>query len=192
MVPRIFQFAVPYDPPAYDPDRAKKLLAEAGYPSGVDGGEFYPFPPYNSMGEAIQGYLQAVGIRTRSRVMERAAYFAAWREKKLRGVILVVSAAYGNTATKLEPYVIRNGIYAYGSNPEIDDLFVQQSREGDAKKREALLHRIQTIIHDQVINVPIYDLAFIWGVGPRVEESGAGLIPGYAYSAPMEDVRLRK
>jgi peptide/nickel transport system substrate-binding protein len=180
MVPRIFQFAVPYDPPAYDPDRAKKLLAEAGYPSGVDGGEFYPFPPYNSMGEAIQGYLQAVGIRTRSRVMERAAYFAAWREKKLRGVILVVSAAYGNTATKLEPYVIRNGIYAYGSNPEIDDLFVQQSREGDAKKREALLHRIQTIIHDQVINVPIYDLAFIWGVGPRVEESGAGLIPGYA------------
>jgi peptide/nickel transport system substrate-binding protein len=192
MVPRIFQFAVPYDPPAYDPDRAKKLLAEAGYPSGVDGGEFYPFPPYNSMGEAIQGYLQAVGIRTRSRVMERAAYFAAWREKKLRGVILVVSAAYGNTATKLEPYVIRNGIYAYGSNPEIDDLFVQQSREGDAKKREALLHRIQTIIHDQVINVPIYDLAFVWGVGPRVEESGAGLIPGYAYSAPMEDVRLRK
>jgi len=192
MVPRIFQFAVPYDPPAYDPDRAKKLLAEAGYPSGVDGGEFYPFPPYNSMGEAIQGYLQAVSIRTRSRVMERAAYFAAWREKKLRGVILVVSAAYGNTATKLEPYVIRNGIYAYGSDPEIDDLFVQQSREGDAKKREALLHRIQTIIHDQVINVPIYDLAFIWGVGPRVEESGAGLIPGYAYSAPMEDVRLRK
>ena len=192
MVPRIFQFAVPYDPPAYDPDRAKKLLAEAGYPSGFDGGEFFPFPPYNSMGEAIQGYLQAVGIRTRTRVMERAAYFAAWREKKLKGVILVVSAAYGNTATKLEPYVIRNGIYAYGSNPEIDDLFVQQSREGDAKKREALLHRIQTIIHDQVINVPIYDLAFIWGVGPRVEESGAGLIPGYAYSAPMEDVRLRK
>jgi len=192
MVPRIFQFAVPYDPPAYDPDRAKKLLAEAGYPSGFDGGEFYPFPPYNSMGEAIQGYLQAVGIRTRTRVMERAAYFAAWREKKLKGVILVVSAAYGNTATKLEPYVMRDGIYAYGSNPEIDDLFVQQSREGDAKKREALLHRIQKIIHDQVINVPIYDLAFIWGVGPRVEESGAGLIPGYAYSAPMEDVKVRK
>jgi peptide/nickel transport system substrate-binding protein len=192
MVPRIFQFAVPYEPPAYDPDRAKKLMAEAGYANGFDGGEFYPFPPYNSMGEAIQGYLQAVGIRTRTRVMERAAYFAAWREKKLKGVILVVSAAYGNTATRLEPYVTRDGIYAYGSNPEVDDIFVQQSREGDAKKREALLHRIQKIIHDQVINVPIYDLAFIWGVGPRVEESGAGLIPGYAYSAPMEDVRVRK
>ena len=64
IVPRIFQFAVPYEPPAYDPARARKLLAEAGYPNGFDGGDFYPFPPYNSMGEAIQGYLQAVGIRT--------------------------------------------------------------------------------------------------------------------------------
>jgi ABC-type transport system substrate-binding protein len=74
----------------------------------------------------------------------------------------------------------------------VDDLFVQQSRELDAKKREAQLHRIQKVLHDQVVNVPIYELAFIWGVGPRVEESGASLIPGYAYSAPMEDLRLKK
>src|SRR5882724_4057513 len=118
IVPRIFQFAVPYDPPPYDPERARKLLAEAGYPNGFDGGEFFPFPPYTSMGEAIQGYMQTVGIRTRTRVMERAAYFAAWREKKLKGVILVITAAFGNTATRLEPYVTRDGIYAYGSLPE--------------------------------------------------------------------------
>ena len=192
IVPRIFQFAVPYEPPAYDPDRAKKLLAEAGYPSGFDGGEFYPFPPYTSMGEAIQGYLQAVGIRTRARVMERATYFASWREKKLKGVILVITAAFGNSATRLEPYVTRDGIYAYGSLPEVDDLFALQSRELDAKKREAHLHRIQKILHDQTMTVPIYELAFIWGVGPRVEEGGAGLIPGFSYSAPMEDLRLKK
>lgn len=30
-----------------------------------------------------------------------------------------------------------------------------------------------------------------WGVGPRVAESGAGLIPGFAYSAPFEDLRLK-
>ena len=46
-------------------------------------------------------------------------------------------------------------------------------------------------MHDQVINIPIYDLAFIWGVGPRVAEGGAGLIPGFAYSAPFEDLRLK-
>jgi ABC-type transport system substrate-binding protein len=35
------------------------------------------------------------------------------------------------------------------------------------------------------------DVKFIWGVGPRVEESGANLIPGFAYSAPMEDLKLK-
>jgi peptide/nickel transport system substrate-binding protein len=191
-VPRIFQYAMIVEPPAYDPERAKKLLAEAGYPNGFDGGDFTPFPPYNSMGEALQGYFQAVGIRTRQRTMERAAYFAAWREKKLHGVILVVSATFGNAATKLEPYVTKNGIYAYGSLPDIDDLFARQGRELDGKKREALVHQIQKRIQEQVVNIPIYDLAFIWGVGPRVEESGASLIPGFAYSAPFEDLKLKK
>jgi peptide/nickel transport system substrate-binding protein len=191
-VPRIFQYALTMEAPAYDPERARKLLGEAGYPNGFDGGDFYPFPPYNSMGEAIQGYFQTVGIRTRLRTMERAAYFSAWREKKLHGVILVVSATFGNAATKLEPYVTKNGIYAYGSLPDIDDLYSRQSRELDGKKREALVHQIQKRMHDQVVNIPIYDLAFIWGVGPRVEESGAGLIPGFAYSAPFEDLKLKK
>jgi peptide/nickel transport system substrate-binding protein len=103
------------------------------------------------MGEAIQGYLQAVGIRTRGRAMERAAYFSAWREKKLHGVILVITAAFGNAATRLEPYVTRNGIYAYDSRPEIDDLYVRQGRELDPSKREALLGQIQKIMHDQVL-----------------------------------------
>jgi len=192
MVPRIFQYALPYEPPAYDPARARKLLAEAGYPNGFDGGEFHPFPPYNSMGEAIVGNLQAVGIRTRMRIMERAAYFAAWRDKKLHGVILVITAASGNAATRIEPYATKDGIYAYGSLPQIDDLYVRQSREMDPKKREELVHQIQKLMHEHVMNVPIYELAFISGVGPRVGESGLGLIPGYPYTAPMEDLTLRK
>ena len=191
IVPRIFQYAVAYEPPAYDPTRARKLLADAGYPNGFDAGDFYPFPPYNSMGEAIQGYLQSVGIRSKTRSMERAAYFTAWREKKLHGVILVISAAFGNAATRLEPYVTRNGIYAYGSLPEVDDLYGRQGRELDGKKREALLAQIQRILTEQAINVPIYELAFIWGIGPRVEEGGAGLIPGFSYSAPAEDLKLK-
>jgi len=191
IVPRIFQYAVHFEPPAYDPARARKLLADAGYPNGFDGGNFYPFPPYNSMGEAIQGYLQAVGIRTATRTMERAAYFSAWREKKLHGVILVISAAFGNAATKIEPYATTNGIYAYGSLPEIDELYARQGRELDAKKREALLGQIQKLLVEKTINVPIYELAFIWGVGPRVAEGGAGLIPGFSYSAPAEDLKLK-
>jgi peptide/nickel transport system substrate-binding protein len=192
IVPRIFQFAVAVEPPAYDPARAKKLLAEAGYPNGFDAGDFYPFPPYNSMGEAIQGYLQAVGIKSRMRVMERAAFFTAWREKKLRGVILAITAIMGNAATRLEPYATKQGVYAYGSLPEIDDLFYRQAKEVDVKKREALVHQMQKVMTDDVLNIPIYELAFIWAVGPRVEVSGANAIPGFPYSAPFEDLKLKK
>jgi peptide/nickel transport system substrate-binding protein len=192
IVPRIFQFAVATEPPAYDPARAKALLAKAGYPNGFDAGDFYPFPPYNSMGEALVQNLQAVGIRSRLRTMERATYFTQWREKKLHGIILVITAAMGNAATRLEPYATKGGLYAYGSLPEVDDLYARQAREVDAKKREALVHQMQKTLTDKATYVPIYELAFIWGVGPRVEESGANLVPGFAYSAPFEDLKLKK
>src|SRR2546427_4128583 len=191
IVPRSFEFALPFDPPAYDPKRAKQLLAEAGYPDGFDAGDFHPFPPYFSMGEALAGYLQAVGIRTRIKTMERAAFQTAWREKTLHGVLLGITGASGNAATRLEGYVTKTGIYAYGVLPEVEDLFHRQARELDRKKRGALLHQIQKVVHDHVLHAPIYQLAFLCGIGARVEESGMGLIPGFAYSAPYEDLTLR-
>src|SRR5207253_8958677 len=56
LIPRTLEFARPYDPPAYDPARARQLLAEAGYPHGFDAGDLTPFPPFFSMGEALVNY----------------------------------------------------------------------------------------------------------------------------------------
>src|SRR2546430_11682989 len=72
IVPRAFEFALPIEPMPYDPVRAKRLLAEAGYPNGFDAGELHQTPPYFSRGEAVMGYLGAVGIRLRTRPMGRA------------------------------------------------------------------------------------------------------------------------
>jgi peptide/nickel transport system substrate-binding protein len=190
-VPRDFEFALPFDAPAFNPARARQLLAQAGYPNGFDGGELTPFPPYNSMGEAIQGWLQAVGIRTRMRPMERGAFMTAWREKKLRGVVLAISGVSGNAATRLESFVTKTGAFAYGSLPEVDDLFRRQEKELDRKKREALLHQIQRILHEQVVQAPIYHLGFPIGVGPRVDDIMATAIPGF-YMSPYEDLKLRR
>src|SRR4029453_14149362 len=102
------------------------------------------------MGEAIQGWRAAIGIRTRMRAMERGAFMVAWREKKLRGVVLTISGVSGNAATRLESFVTKNGAFAYGALPEVDDLFRRQASELDRKKREALLFQLQRVLYDQV------------------------------------------
>jgi len=191
LIPRSLEFARAYEPPAYDPALAKKLLAEAGYPNGFDAGDLTPFPPFFSLAEAIGGYLQAVGIKTRVRTMERATFLAAWREKKIKGLIMGLGAPAGNAATRIEVYVLKSGIYSSGVVPEIEDLYQRQARELDRKKREALLHQIQQIMHDRVLHVPIYELAFLWGIGPRVEEACVDHIKGFSYSAPYEDLKLK-
>jgi peptide/nickel transport system substrate-binding protein len=191
LVPRVLDFAKVFEPHAYDPTLAKKLLAEAGYPNGFDAGDLTPFPPYFSMAEAVGNYLQAAGIRTRVRTMERAAFLTAWREHKIKGVIMGLGAPAGNAATRIEVYVTKGGIYSSGEVPEIEELYQRQARELDRKKREALLHQIQQIVHDRVMYVPIYELAFLWGIGPRVGEACVDHIKGFSYSAPYEDVTLK-
>ena len=190
-VPPEFDFALKMEPAPFDPKRAKQLLVEAGYPNGFDAGELTPLPPYTSVGEAVGGYLQAIGIRTTVRTMERATYMSNWREKKIRGLLIGATGAAGNAAARLEPFFTKNGIYAYGTRPEIDDLFQRQANELDRKKREATLHQIQKIVADQVLAAPIFQQAFLWGVGGRVAEPAAGLIQGYPYVGPAEDLRLK-
>jgi peptide/nickel transport system substrate-binding protein len=192
IVPRTFEFALPLEPRGYDPAKAKQLLAEAGYPNGFDGGELHQAPPYFSMGETIMGYLGAVGIKVRMRPMERAAYLSALQTKKLKGVCVCATALYGNAASRMSDYVPAGGTYAYGSYPDIDALYKQQALESDRKKREAMLHQIQQLLHERVRFVPIWDYVWPSGVGPRVAEPALMLINPYPWSAPLEEVRLKK
>ena len=191
VVPRTLEFALPIEADPYDPARAKRLLAEAGFPRGLDAGDFTIAPPYEGTGEAIANYLAAVGIRVKIRTMERAAFFSAWPQGKLKGLVFGGLGPAGNAATRLAILAVKGGPYAAGVLPEVQDLFERQARERDRKKREELLHQIQRILHEKKIFAPIWENGFIRGVGPRVEEPALALIPAFPYSAPYEDVRLK-
>jgi peptide/nickel transport system substrate-binding protein len=191
IIPAAFEYALAIPPYPYDPAQAKKLLAEAGYPNGFDAGEYACDASYSSVAEAIGNYLGAVGIRTKLRPMERAAFLGAWKDKKITGLLQAGAGGLGNAATRVQNYFVKDGVYTWGGYPDIDDLFIQQARELDTKRREMLLHQIQRLAHERVMHAPLWELGFLNAIGPRVEESGLGLIALHPYSAPYEDLKVK-
>ncbi len=190
IVPRVMDFALQVPPHPYDPQKAKQLLAEAGYPNGLDAGEFTPIPGFATVAEGALNNLNSAGIRVRMRLMERAAFYATWQEKKLHGLFMTAVGNSGNAASRVESFMYSKGAYAYGGYPDIDELFMQQSRERDHVKRETILHRIQQLTIDRVMYAPVMDLRGLIGIGPRVAEHTMNAIPMYSFPA-YEDIRLR-
>jgi peptide/nickel transport system substrate-binding protein len=182
-----------WQPPAavYDPARARKLLAEAGFPNGFDSGLFYCDSSYANIGEVAVNNFHEVGIRTKLQPIERAGFAAAYAAKKYtRGVLRGASGAFGNAATRLASFVVSGGANVYGGYPDIDALYPLQAEELDPKKRAEILEQMQRLVHEKAIFAPIWLLAFLNGVGPRVGESSFGRIAGFPYTAPFEDLTL--
>jgi peptide/nickel transport system substrate-binding protein len=190
-VPDTFDYYWQPPAPVYEAAKAKQLLVEAGHPNGFDAGELYCDSSYSNLAEAILNNLAEVGIRVRLRPLERAAFIKGYGEKKYKNLVMAGSGAFGNAATRLEAYAVKGGTYAYGSYPDIDELFDRQGSELDAKKRAAMLEKMQQLVHERTMFAPVWQLAFINGVGSRVGESGFGLIPGFAYTGPYEEITLK-
>ena len=191
IIPQDFEFAWMPPPYPYDPARARQLLAEAGYPRGFDAGEVFSDMVYVPITEAAANFLQAVGIRAKLRGLERASFQKSDLEKKLRPLARVGSAAAGNAATRIEAFVVSTGSRSYGGSPDIDGLYQEQAGELDPKRRTEILKSIQQLVHERVLFAPLVEPALLNGYGPRVADSGLGLIVGHLYSAPYEDLKLK-
>jgi len=190
IVPRVMDFALQVEPPPYDPQKAKQLLAEAGFPNGLDAGDFVPIPGFPTVAEAAVNYLNAVGIRVKMRPMERAAFYATWREKKLHGLFMTAVGNSGNAASRVMEFISSKGAYAYGGYPDIDDLAQVQAGERDVKKREAMLHKIQQLTIDRAMFAPIMDLRALMGVGPKMVDHTINLVPMTVWPS-YEDMKIK-
>jgi peptide/nickel transport system substrate-binding protein len=191
IVPDIFEFYWPPPAPVYDPAKAMKLLADAGFPNGFDAGAYICDSSYGNLAEAVLNNLRQVGIRSRLRPLERASFVSGYSNKSFKGIVQGGSGAFGNAATRMQAFVVKDGSFSYGSYDDIDALYPRQAVELDHGRREALLRKMQELVHDKTMYVPIWQLAFINGIGTRVAESSFGSIAGFAYTAPYEDLTIK-
>jgi len=158
---------------SYDPDKAKALLAEAGYPEGIDV-TLDVEGAFKDTAEAVASLLTRAGIRTTVQVGEGAQVNAKWRshEEPKQGDMFFTS--WGNGS--LDPYDIfipthrtkDRGNTAGYANADLDSLLDQASVELDAEKRAALYHQAQDIISADLPYVYLWLPQDIYGVSKRL------------------------
>ena len=151
-------------PYPYDPEKAKSLLAEAGY----DGKEIelwaMPVPrPYMPDGakvaEVIQKNLEDVGIPSKIVTFEWATYLEKAKNGEADAFMLGWTGDNGDADnfiyTLLDKDNIGSNNYAYYTNEEVHSLLIQAQSETDENVRNELYKKAQEIIHDDAPWVPL-------------------------------------
>jgi peptide/nickel transport system substrate-binding protein len=184
--PGTFSHVSDVQPPAYDPDGAKRLLAEAGYPNGFRIQLNSPNDRYINdarIAQAVGQMWTRIGVRTaveaqtwatfvgRAGRGEYSAHLIGWGSNPdgshpMRNIIGTVSREKGWGASNRGRY----------SNPRLDALLDQSLVELDEEKREKMLQDIQRMAAEDVAVIPLHIQTNIWAMRrglqhtPRVDE----------------------
>lgn len=157
----------------YDPAKAKELLAAAGVAPGTSIGiDFVGTDAvFREVAQAVAGYFQAVGLKADLKTYETNTFYSDIIPKNKTANAYQMGWGgwtfdFDNTAYLL---------YHSGQfwNPDLKDkaldaLLDKQHNLSDQKQRLTILRNIARNLHDQAIDIPLYNQQDLWGVSKRV------------------------
>ena len=194
---------VGYDPDLkpypYDPNKAKQLLAEAGYAKGFDMPFYYMLGRVAGMKETIEAsalYLNAIGIRAKVEGIEAPLMLEKVRNaKKDPNALLVAMSPVGPshypdaTIPLVIQFISASSMSVY-SNTEFDALVDQSLATLDDKQRGELLKKALRIMYDDVAYIPIWHNISVFATKKNIEYT-----PTLKQSDPLmliKEVKIRE
>jgi peptide/nickel transport system substrate-binding protein len=151
----------PYE---YNPQKAKQLLAQAGFPNGFDLDLWYMpvsrpyFPTPKPIAEAFAADLKAVGIRVNLKTKDWTAYLAdRLKSPGYQSFMLGWTGDYGDPDSFYYPHFGPGGTKDLGNwkNDELLKLLDQVRQKSDRTERSKLYAQVDEIVHREAIRLPI-------------------------------------
>jgi len=167
-------------PPKYDPAGAKKLLAEAGYPNGLDV-SYVVFAPYKAIGEAVAGELHKIGVRMNIQAVDISLYRRLQGDNKLEAwTSLFPTGSYPDSGNIFQ-VLFGPPAMKYFNDQVILDAMDQGEKEFDAEKRKAIYQKAYNRINEMNYHLPISSVPTVYVHSKDVQIKTNSLSAGENY-----------
>lgn len=167
-----------------DIEKAKELLAEAGYPDGFSTTIYTPNANWRrNMATYMQSCMAQIGINAEIEVMEQAAILEEMRDGNcpmfIMGFTGITDNAdffyYSNYRTG------QNYNYTRYSNPELDTLLDEARFTNNQEEIDSLYEQIAQIVYDEVPDIPTFFINFMYGYNANLNATVAPFTRIYVY-----------